>query len=753
MRKSVIAFAISALLACNQNSNSPIVAGSESETIQNLLNVNGLSVSSDTYNVGASRIDITGPFVQESTGYNNPGDTMNGLAMRLYSRAFVIEQPGGKTIAIATADQLHLYQSIKLGVIKKLAADGYGGVFQASNVMVSATHTHAATSNHSWYTLFNLFNGVTGFDRLHYQVVVNGIANSIERAYDNRRAAVIKIATGIVEGAAHNRSSIAYSENPDAADYDSNVDKTMTLLRFDGTDGTPIGALNWFGVHGTSLGINNHRIHGNNKGWAAYEFERQMGGNFVAAFAQTTVGDSSPNEPDPSDITLAFLRPTDLDPSLDSLENPIIHGQKQLTTALQLYNDAVEMENTSVDFRHSYVNFNNVAVENQYIGTHRMPYDVEVDANQASTCVATVGAAFLAGDEEGAPVDFAEEGEIRNTFTLENGQWVRHEYNLQNLDGIAGILGDLWPLASQVLQSDKYDQCAKEKLALLPVGEVDDFWFPNPQVPFIPVDVPLQIFRIGDLAITGSSFEVTTMVGRRLQATIGPTLENAGVHHVVVASMANSYTNYLATREEYAAQHYEGSFTVFGPFAAAALRQEMDRLATNLASGTASDPGPVPPDLSNQQLIQTWISQSGVVNDTGDFGKVLSGPAASYSAANDEVQLVFQAAHPRTELQKKEDGSLSNYYDPESYTFIEVQRKVGSSWQTVATDQDPYTSFQWVRTGGDLSGTSEATVIWQIRNQPAGTYRIKYNGLARRWYFFWTSYQKFTGTSPEFQLL
>src|SRR5690606_5144087 len=108
----------------------------------------------------------------------------SGLGMRLYSRAFVIEQgenpqQNAHIVALVTADQLHLYQSVKLGVVKQLKRRGFCQIFHDANVMISATHTHAAGSNISWYTLFNLFNGVTGFDELHYDIVVNGITDSI----------------------------------------------------------------------------------------------------------------------------------------------------------------------------------------------------------------------------------------------------------------------------------------------------------------------------------------------------------------------------------------------------------------------------------------------------------------------------------------------------------------------------------------------------------------------------------------------
>ncbi len=34
---------------------------------------------------------------------------------------------------------------------------------------------------------------------------------------------------------------------------------------------------------------------------------------------------------------------------------------------------------------------------------------------------------------------------------------------------------------------------------------------------------------------------------------------------VVIAGLSNTYSSYVATREEYRAQRYEGSSTIFGP--------------------------------------------------------------------------------------------------------------------------------------------------------------------------------------------
>src|SRR6185436_4479396 len=93
--------------------------------------------------------------------------------------------------------------------------------------------------------------------------------------------------------------------------------------------------------HGTSLGIDNRREHGDNKGYAAYAVEGYKGGGFVAAFAQGAFGDVSPNRPDPSDATKPFQRPSDIDTTLDPLEDPIAAGVPQRDTALFLIDSKV----------------------------------------------------------------------------------------------------------------------------------------------------------------------------------------------------------------------------------------------------------------------------------------------------------------------------------------------------------------------------------------------------------------------------
>jgi len=73
----------------------------------------------------------------------------------------------------------------------------------------------------------------------------------------------------------------------------------MTVLRLEDASGTPIGMIDWFAVHGTSMNNTNLLISGDNKGFASWYVERLMNGNklpgkgkFVAAFGQWFVDPS-----------------------------------------------------------------------------------------------------------------------------------------------------------------------------------------------------------------------------------------------------------------------------------------------------------------------------------------------------------------------------------------------------------------------------------------------------------------------------
>lgn len=60
--------------------------------------------------------------------------------------------------------------------------------------------------------------------------------------------------------------------------YDDNTDKEMHQLRLVREDGRPLGVINWFAVHPTSMNNTNTLISSDNVGAAAIFFERRMNG-------------------------------------------------------------------------------------------------------------------------------------------------------------------------------------------------------------------------------------------------------------------------------------------------------------------------------------------------------------------------------------------------------------------------------------------------------------------------------------------
>ena len=687
--------------------------------------------------VGAARADITGPITEISTGYNSLGDMMEGLLTRLYARAFVVDD--GKTpMALVSVELVHMTESIKPGVLAALRADGYG-VFKEENVMLTATHCHSSTSNTSWYALYDLVNGVPGYDDESYQIIVRGVARAIESAWDARVPGTVSLVCGETNIDTYNRSADAFLQNRSAADHgyavgadgsfsyqtglaaaQSAVNHEMAGIVLTDSRGRDLGFLNFYGSHGTSNSIDNRFVASDHKGYAALRVEQEMGDGFVAAFAQADSGDASPNAVDTADYHLAFLRPADLDLSLDEIENQIVSGRQEADAALRLLREAKRVElRGSFAENYTAVDFSDLTVDLSYVGDYAMPYD-DLSAGCVRTCEPCIGAGIIAGDEEGAPVDNAEEGAVRHQFVYnaQTGQYDRIpcDFTMIDLGGLERLFQPLWPTAMWVLQSDQYDAAQMEKVVCLAVGEL------------MQKAQPLQLLRLGSLVIAGVPFELTFEQANRTRAVLERTLAPAGVTKVVLATHANSYSQYVTTREEFAAQHYEGATCLFGPWSGAALSQELDRLAQGLVSGRHADPGvplrQTPPD----SILITPAANNEPAADSVPYGTLLSDVAKSEYLPGEWVRATFSAVNPRhiTALTLADDPRVADY------SYLLVQKQSGSGWVTVKTDADPYTTFHCVRNDGLATGW-RAEVGWLLKGDDlaSGVYRLVYQGFVK----------------------
>ncbi|MFE6775326.1 neutral/alkaline ceramidase [Streptomyces sp. NPDC057702] len=645
------------------------------------------SAPADGYRVGVGIADVTGEAAEVGMmGYARLDQRTSGIHTRQWARAFVVERAGGGRTAFVSTDVGMIMQGVHQEVLRRLAVR-LGPRYTESNVVLSATHTHAGPGGHGHDVLYNLTT--LGHQRKTYEAIVSGIVKAVVAADADRAPGSVKIASGELRGANVNRSAAAFRRNPAAerARFPGEVDTRMTVLRFE-RGGRPVGMLSWFPTHATSMTPENTLISADNKGYASYRVEHDAfgvdaseRGRFVAAFAQTNAGDMSPNLRDGG-----AHGPTD-----DEFENTRIIGERQAAKALELFHSATEVLRGPIDHRQRYVDFSAVDVAGRYTP----------DGQPHRTCQAALGQAFTAGAEDGPGPDLVDEGELKaNPLVV----------------GLGAVLNPAPP---------GLRRCQAPKPVFLATGAQRPAW--TPQI------LPVQIVRIGQLTLTAAPAEFTIAAGHRVTDTVAAELGDSS-RHTVFAGYSNAYSQYVTTPQEYDAQHYEGASTHFGRYTLPAYQQEFAALARALRTGEPTPSAVRPPWRGERQLSLN----PGPVLDAPPagraFGDVRDQPAESYRPG-ERASATFFTGHPAN---NPRTGG----------TFLEVQRRESGpagTWRTVATDDDWSTTYRWRRA---YLAVSTATVTWDVpRDAPPGTYRLVHHGDARA---LGGEISPFTGTSRPF---
>jgi len=492
--------------------------------------------------VGAGIADVTGePWNVGLMGYGMRFQRSTGIHLRQRSRAFVlVDRATGKRVVYVVADIGMFFRNVREAVLSRLDPT----LYDPDSVVLTATHTHAGVGGYSCYRLYNMTTD--GFRPHTFTAIVDGVLESIRLAEADLAPGRLRIARGQLHDASVNRSPQSFAQNPDAdrAVFPGGIDPTTTLLRLE-RDGQLVGVINWFATHGTSLTNRNLLISGDNKGYAAYHWERQVAGGdylaetpLVAAFAQTNAGDMSPNVPD------ATQGPTD-----DEYENARIIGTRQFDAAQALASQPGEEIEGGLETR-----LRHVRLAGLDVGPEWSP-----DGQPHRTGHAVLGAAFAAGTKEGPGAGFCHEGVDANPA----------------LYAVSRAVYRLRP---------KVGRAQRPKAMLIPCGLLG--W--TAEV------LPIQLVRIGPLVLIAVAQEVTIVAGLRLRRAVAEIL-GTSIDDVLVQGYANDYAGYLTTPEEYDAQRYEGGHTMFGRWQLAAYLQEVSRLAIAMRDGAPVDHGTVPP--------------------------------------------------------------------------------------------------------------------------------------------------------------
>ncbi|MDJ0392531.1 neutral/alkaline non-lysosomal ceramidase N-terminal domain-containing protein [Rhodococcus sp. G-MC3] len=616
--------------------------------------------------VGRGIGDMTGePLGAGMNGYAVLEQSSAGLHLRQRARAFVfVDTATSQRLVHVTCEVGLMFESIFEEVLTRLA-ERYGNLYHRGNVLLSATHTHAAPGGTDGHLLVDITT--LGFRPITFESNVSGIVDAIVRAHDDVQPGQLTLTSGSLDDAGVNRSPVAFDRDPDGAQFPRKIDPRSVNLQLE-RGGSLAGVINWFATHGTSMRAENQLVSTDNKGYAAWHWERAVehvdfsNPSFVAAFCQSTPGDVTPN----------LDRQPGTGPTTDEFENTRIIGLRQFDTAhAQTESDGTSLD-AGIGARSIYVDFSSYTVRAEFTG----------DGRTHTTAPAALGAAFAASSQEdggGVPALGLEEGERGGNPAL--------------------------AALSSVILPQWLREAHAPKDVILPVGLIPGI---------VQQVLPFHLVRIGAFHLFACPFEPTVVAGARLRTALAETL---GIDRdlVVVQGYTNGYGHYLTTPEEYAEQDYEGGATAFGPWQLPATIQIAVDLASALRERRPVEPGGPQRDLTG--AIPSAIGGNPFVDIAASgttFGQVQTQPAPEYGVGQ-QVVVRFSGANPNSNLRRDD-------------TYLAVERFTSTGWVREYDDGDWYTKILFDNAGPITS----TTVIWDIpQGQSAGTYRIVYFGDAR----------------------
>ena len=493
-------------------------------------------------------------------GYGRADHVIRGRATPLYSRAFCFRSGTQPALFFAQAELCMVFPEIKRAVLERLQSR-QPGVFADERLLLCASHTHSAPGGFSHFPFYNF--AVPGFRPQLFEAIVASLAAALEQAWLALQDAVLSFTHGDFPDdadVAFNRSLAAYNRNPGVEQLPDTqtqfaLERTMWLLLARTPAGRPIGQINWFGVHPTSLSNRGRLVSSDNKGYAAEQAEADMGPGSVAIFAQQFAGDVSPNAQGRS-------RPQwPRGPFRDETASARFNGRLQAEQARRLVDGigaAHQLAPGTTDAALLRKDFSDLAVDPAFTGGKA----------GERTSMPCHGLPFYGGspvDGPGAPAPVlallkvlaraAQKRELRGPARAQAEALQRAQApklvvsnsargTLLGLDSTRRLPAFLDPILKEVQKQERAG-ALREK-------------------PWTPSVLPLQYLRLGELALIGFPGEITTEAGRQLRALCRELLAPAGVREVVISSYANSYFGYCTTWHEYQEQQYEGGHTPFG---------------------------------------------------------------------------------------------------------------------------------------------------------------------------------------------
>jgi hypothetical protein len=492
--------------------------------------------------VGVGRADITSPTGYYMQGWVRSDAVLRGVHTRIEARAIVLKK-GTQKLALVAED----LNGIAGGAVKAAALRLAGRGFSESNIIVSASHTHAAPSG---YYPFNTYNtvfmttgtptaqNVTGaLDPQLYAFEVRQLVLAIERADDDLAPGSVGWATTSLLHLTANRSLEAHlrdhgivegygkgTVSQDPLGYAHTIDPEVQVLRVDKTGVGTVGLWSTFADHGT---VNKYQF-------GFYNADHHGSATRLVEAALRAAGNVPPSQ----DVVNAYGNTDEGDQSA---------GLTRSGPAAADYVGRVE----AAAFLKTWELAGRHLTSDPALATRwtRMCFCGQQTSDGPVSSTATPGLPLFTGSEEGR-------GPL---------------YDLTHV----AFEGDASPTV------DPLDMPQGHKV-VVPTGLVSPGSTPKA--------VPLTVAQVGDHLIATVPGEMTVDMGRRVRGALALAAGGA-VHGVQLAGLANEYLSYFTSPQEYDAQHYEGGSTMYGRESSVLLLEQLQLLTRALVThGTPAAP-------------------------------------------------------------------------------------------------------------------------------------------------------------------
>jgi neutral ceramidase len=547
------------------------------------------------FSIGLGKADITA-FEKGSSmlGYGMYTHVALDVETPLYARAYIIEDLAQQhKIAIVNCEIAFITPLLKQSVVEYLDKHFPNLKINDNNLMLSAQHTHCSPAGFSSHAVYNI--SVPGFIQHILDTLVKGIIEAIVEAEQNKVKGNISIGKASFDDdtpVSFNRTVNSYNQNPEVKKYTFSqrhlaVDREMTLLNFISEQGNLLGSINWFAVHTTNLPNTFTKLCSDNKGFAADYLERNYQKkypNYIGAFAQGACGDVSARVR--YNPKLPFQRGKFEGAYSDDLKSSKFNGMLQYEKAKEIIDGSLNsnIQNEEIDFVLQYIDFSKIDILPAFNNGQE----------GGVTSPSVMGIAFLEGSKMDGPgmhpilgnasriiangvrakelknAKKSNDSEAEKTYRRYKAQGAKHlafESGEKRIFGNTDVTKFFVPsFADPMIYNLKYFA----RLGLLS------------EHPWAPQILPVQIFKIGTIAIVGLPFEITTVSSWRLKKTIENTLCKNGFEHIILCPYSNAYNGYITTFEEYQVQDYEAGHCVFGQWSLNALQQVTHQLCNEL---------------------------------------------------------------------------------------------------------------------------------------------------------------------------